>query len=183
VELLYDLAASFLRFKNTGPAFPVSLLYLMVAGLPVTVLHELGHAAAARRLLDADVQVSVGSVGRLTEVRLGQISVSIRALSLPGRVAGAAEVDATRAGARDVLLIALAGPAASLVGAAVTAGLLQSAPPTGVAHNLLWAATLAGAFGVLNLVPLTVQERRGGPSLRTDGRLALDALRVLLVLR
>ena len=69
----------------------------------------------------------------------------------PARVAGTAEFDTSCATARSVLLLALAGPAAS----------------TGV-----------GVFGVLNRVPLTLHERRDGPVVQTDGRLALDALRI-----
>ncbi len=51
-------------------------------------------------------------------------------------------------------------------------------PSAGVVHALVWAATLCGAFGVLNLVPFSYEEPRGGPVVRTDGRLALDALAV-----
>jgi hypothetical protein len=77
-----------------------------------------------------------------------------------------------------VLLIAIAGPAASLVGVVLTARGLSACAPAGVVHDLLWAATLGGVFGVLNLVPLSFQERRDGPAFRSDGRVALDALRV-----
>jgi hypothetical protein len=98
-------------------------------------------------------------------------------------VDGVAEFDATDATARDVLLIALAGPAASLVGTMLTAWALSACSPSGVLHDLLWAATLGGAFAVLNLVPITFQEQRDGPPVRTDGRLALDALRVARALR
>jgi Zn-dependent protease len=182
VELLYDLAEAILRFMGADPGFPVSLLYIFIAGIPVTLLHELGHAVVARRLLSGEVQVEVGTVGKVAELRLGEIALSINALSDPSRAGGYAEFDASRATARDVLLIALAGPAASLLGTIATASLLGHAPP-GVLHNLLWAATLAGVFGVLNLIPLTLQERRNGPSRRSDGKLALDALRVVRALR
>jgi hypothetical protein len=86
--------------------------------------------------------------------------------------------DASRATIRDVLLIALAGPAASLAGTVISAWALSAASPPGVVHDLLWAATLTGVFGVLNLVPLRLQEGRTGPTFRSDGRLALDALRL-----
>jgi hypothetical protein len=48
-----------------------------------------------------------------------------------------------------------------------------------VVHDLLHAATAVGVLAVLNLVPLTLRERRGGPAFQTNGRLALDALRVV----
>jgi hypothetical protein len=69
------------------------------------------------------------------------------------------------------------------MGTILTAWALSATSNAGVVSNLLWAATFAGAFGVLNLVPLRFQERRDGPALRTDGRLALDALRVARALR
>ena len=115
-------------------------------------------------------------------MRLGEITVSLNALSEPGRLGGYAEFDDSRATARDVVLIAVAGPAASLVGTVFTAWLFSGAP-AGTLRDVLWALTLAGVFGVLNLIPFSFQERRDGPSLRTDGRLALDALRVVRALR
>jgi Zn-dependent protease len=183
VDTLYNLADAIVRFMNSSPGVPISLLYLAIAAIPVTLLHELGHAIAARRLLGGDVQVSVGTAGKLAEMRLGQIAMSVNALSHPGKTAGIAEFDDSNATARDILLIALAGPAASLVGTALTAWALSTAAPASVLHDLLWAATLAGVFGVLNLVPITFQDNRNGPSVRTDGRLALDALRVARALR
>jgi Zn-dependent protease len=178
VDWLYSIAGAVVGFMDAGPGLPVSLLYLAFAAIPVTLLHELGHAVAARRLLGGDVQVAVGSVGKIAGVRLGQVALAVNALSHPGRAGGSAEFDASRATARDILLIALAGPAASLAGTVLTAWALSAASPSGMLHSVLWAATFAGAFGVLNLVPLTLQEGRDGPPLRTDGRLALDALRV-----
>ena len=59
---------------------------------PVTLLHELGHALAARRLLGTPVSVTVGSVGRLADFELGQISVSLSALDVPTRVGGLGDV-------------------------------------------------------------------------------------------
>lgn len=170
------------RFMDSGPAFPQGLLYIALASVPVTLLHELGHAVAAWWLLRTPVLVAIGSTGKLAELNLGQISVSVNALASPGRVAGLAEFDASRARALDVLLIALAGPAASLVGV-VLGGALLGAAGGGFVYHLLWAATLTGVFGVLNLIPFEFQEQRDGPYLKTDGSLALEAARVLYALR
>jgi hypothetical protein len=183
VDVLYDLAAAFVRFMDSSPGLPLSLLYLAAAGVPVVLLHELGHAVAARRLLGGEVKVAVGTAGKLADLRLGQLALSVNAVSHPGSAAGVAEFDASRATARDVLLIAVAGPVASLAGTALTAWALSAVPGPGVVFNMLWAATAAGAACVLNLVPLTLQERRGGAWLRTDGRVALDALRVARAMR
>jgi hypothetical protein len=136
----------------------------------------------ARRLIGGEVQVSIGSSGKLAELRLGEVALSVHALSHPGKAA-VAEFDGSRATARDVLMIALAGRAASLVGTVASAWALSAASPSGVLHDLLWAATFVGVFGVLNLVPFTFQEKRDGPSIRTDGRLALDALHAARALR
>jgi hypothetical protein len=183
VDLIYAVAEAIYRFMESGPALPLAFVYIALAAIPVTLLHEFGHAFAAKRLLETQVQVSVGSAGKIAELRLGQITASINALSVPGRVAGTAAFDASRATAKDVVSIAVAGPFASFAGTIVTAGLLASAPAAGIAHDFLWAAVGSGVFGVLNLVPLEFQERRGGPRVRTDGRLAIDALRVALALR
>ena len=54
----------------------------------------------------------------------------------------------------------------------------------GIVHDLLWAATADSVFAVLlNLIPFGFQERRGGPTLHTDGRVALDAAHALRMLR
>ena len=169
---------------ESGPGLLATLIYLAIVAPPMTLLHELGHAITARLLLGGDVQVSVGSAGKLAETHLGQIAISVNALAHPGRAAGHAEFDASRATARDVLLIALAGPAASLAGAAMTAWALSAVGPSGIVHDVLWAATGYGIFcGVLNLMPISLKDRRDGPTVRTDGRLALDALRVARAFR
>lgn len=175
--------ATIARFMDSGPAFPQGLLYILLASFPVTLLHELGHAVVAWWLLRTPVLVAIGSTGKLAELNLGQISVSVNALASPARAAGLAEFDASRARALDVLLIALAGPAASLVGVVLGGALLGAAAGGGFVHHLLWAATLTGVFGVLNLIPFEFQERRDGPYLKTDGSLALEAARVLYALR
>jgi hypothetical protein len=183
VDLLYGLAEAIASFMAFRPAMPAVFLYLALAGIPAILLHELGHAFAAARRLGGEVEVSVGNAGRLAELRLGQIKASINALSLPGRASGLATFDDSRATAHDVLWVAVAGPLASLLGALPTAMLLAAAPESGFAHDLLWAGLLVGIVGVLNLIPFEFQERRNGPRFRSDGRLALDALRVARALR
>lgn len=175
---LYDAMASFVAFVDSGPSWQV-VLFILVGAIPVTLLHELGYALAARALLDAPVSVTVGSHFKLAQVRLGEISVSLNAIASPTRVAGSATFDVSRATARDMLLIALAGHAASAAGLVVAVLALGALPDHGIAHGVAWAAVLTSVFGVLNLIPITLQERRGGLDAQTDGRLALDAARVL----
>lgn len=177
VALLHDLAGVIQRFMHAEPGMPVVLVYLAGVAVPMTLLHELAHALVAARRLGGPVHVSVGGTGKLVRIHLRRLTMAVNALPHPSRLGGYTSFDASRASARDLLLVALAGPAASLAGFIVSALALSSAPPTGVVHNLLWAATAANLFGVLNIVPLEFQERREGPRLRSDGRIALQAIR------
>jgi hypothetical protein len=100
MDALYDLVQTILRFMESSPGLPVSLLYLAVAAVPVTLLHEIGHALAARHLLGGEVKVSVGTAGKLAELRLGQLTVFANALAHPGpgrRCSGIRELQRYRA--------------------------------------------------------------------------------------
>jgi hypothetical protein len=112
--------------------------------------------------------------GRLGDVRVGGVGVRINALTKPGGVGGVAEWDASRATVADTVVVAIAGPAASLAGVLVTAWGL-GVVGAGLVHDLLWAATTGGAFGVLNLIQLHVHDA-DGKGWRTDGRVVPDAL-------
>jgi hypothetical protein len=175
--MLHDIAATIDDFMKSGPGMPASVIYLLVSSIPVILFHELGHAVVAARRLGGPVHVVVGSTGRLISARVGQINMGVNALPNPSRVAGSASFDASHASARDLMLVALAGPLASLLGLVLTAWALGLAPAHGAWHNLLWGATAAGVCGVLNIIPFSFQERRNGPTIRTDGLLALDAAR------
>jgi hypothetical protein len=175
--VLEALVAAVVRFMNAMPAMPAMLLATVVVAFPATLVHELGHALVARRRLDTEVKVQVGTSGRIATVRLGRIGAEIHALGMPGRAAGRAVFDGSAATVLDAVLIALAGPAASLIGFVICA-FAWSATSDGIVGDLLWAATLECAFGSLvNLVPMSVHEH-GGRVLRTDGRAVLDAMRI-----
>jgi hypothetical protein len=181
---LYAIAQAIVDFMNSGPSLALVLLYILVAGIPATALHELGHALVARQRLGIPVNVVVGTTGRIAQLQLGQISMSINALGSPARVGGSATFDASRARARDILLIALAGPAASAVGVLLSVVLLRAAPASGFVHDVLWASVLFGVFAVvLNLIPFDFTEGRDGHGAQTDGGLALEAALTLRALR
>lgn len=182
MDLLYALADHLVVFMNDSPGLLAGVVYVLVASIPVVLLHELGHAAVAQRRLGAEVDVTVGGWAEFARLRLGQISVSLNVLGRYGTASGVAKFDAARATARDILVIAVAGPAASLVGTVATAW-AWSATTSGIGHHLLWAATAVGATAVLNLIPLAYQERRGGATFRTDGLVVLDAVRVIRATR
>jgi hypothetical protein len=182
VDVLYAIAGVIFGFLDSGPPLGWSFVAIAIAAVPCTLLHELGHAIAARRLLDGDVEVVVGTTGKLVELRLGQVSATISALSHPLAAAGTAGFDDARATARDVACIALAGPLASALGLLVSSVLFFGVTTSGVVHDLAWAAVLIDLFGVLNLIPSRIRER-GGSFSRSDGLLVLHALRALWALR
>jgi hypothetical protein len=125
VDLLYGIADAIYSFMESGPPMPAAFLYIAVGSVPVTLLPELGHAFAARRVLGSEVEVSVGNAGKIAQVRLGQIDATINVASHPGRAAGIATFEASRATAEQVLWIALAGPLASLAGVVLAAAALR----------------------------------------------------------
>ena len=88
----------------------------------------------------------------------------------------------------DLLIIAAAGPAASLLGGLVCLWLAARRPWGSESHDFL-ALTALWMFGVgafMNLVPLTLSEgtrKRPGVAMRTDGGIILDLLRLIASLR
>jgi hypothetical protein len=179
VGVLHALALTINDFMNASPAFPVGILYLAVACIPVTLLHELGHATVVRHRLGGEVQITVGSAVKIAEFRLGEISASIHAFERPDRVAGIVRFDATSATPADIAWIALGGPIASLIGLLWAIPFYNIVPRAGIVHGIVWGIVLGSLFGVvLNLIPFEIQERRGQARKRTDGRLFLQALSV-----
>jgi hypothetical protein len=184
MDLLASIALTIDRFMNSGPPFLLSLIYLTIVAVPLTLVHEMGHALAARRLLGGKVHISVGHAGRVGQFQLGQITASINALAFPARFGGFARFDASRATARDIVVIALCGPLASFLGLLIALPLYSAAAPGTIAHGLLWATVLDSVFAVvLNLIPLELGERRGGRARRNDGGIALDAARAIWAVR
>jgi hypothetical protein len=173
MDVLYGLAGAITSFMDASPGLISSFVGFAIVGIPLTLLHELGHAFVARRRVGGDVDVTVGTSGQFAELRLGRIAVALNGLSDPTRRAGVARFDASHATTRDIVAIALAGPAASFAGFVVSAWAYSAA-----GGGLLWCATFASAGGTLiNLIPMQLQERPGEPPVRTDGALALEALR------
>jgi hypothetical protein len=173
---LTGIATTIQDFMKAGPGPLWTLVCLVLVFIPVALLHELGHAAMARARLGSEVHVRIGGVGRIGTFRLGRLIVTLNAFEVPWRLAGLAMFDARQATARDILWIALAGPAASLVGLVILVIGYRHAPASGAIHALLWAAVAESVFAVAPLIPLRLRERRGGPAINTDGMIALSAL-------
>jgi hypothetical protein len=168
---------------HPGGDVPTLFAYVLALSLPMTCLHELGHALAAARRLGDPVHISVGGTRRLLRIRFRRLTMAVNALPYRASLGGYDSIDASRASARDLLLVALAGPLASLTGFLAAAIALSSVSTSGSWHDLLWAAAVTNLAACVSIVPLELRERRGGPRLRTDGRLVLDAVRARRALR
>lgn len=173
-------------FDEAMLAAPIWLFVLTsaIVLIPVVLAHEFGHALMARRLLpDEPVKITAGSAFEVAQLRLGELSISVNALASPIGQAGVTEFDASRAYARNIVLIALAGPAASTLALLLSIAALSVAPGIEVVRLAISCSILLNAFGVLNIIPLAYRNRRKGPVHHTDGRVVLDAVRVMHALR
>jgi hypothetical protein len=172
---MYEVAARFADFMNDGPGLIWMAVVSGVLAVPLTLMHEIGHAVAARKLLRGSVLVHVGHGHARWEFSACGVEFRV-ALVHPFAVpAGFCEYDGAGARARDEVAVALAGPAVTLLGLALS--LVALAHVDGLVRAVVWVAVIAQAFAlVICLLPLTMTDRRGR-AWRSDGRLALDALR------
>lgn len=147
---------------------------LLLATAPLTVLHELGHAAAALALTPGRVGVAMGRQPSLAACSVGRMTVACHPVMLPWRLhAGCVHDPASPA--REAA-IALAGPASSLLSCIVAASALVRVE-SGLVYDALFVMTYVALFtAVGNLVPLTFTDSRGART-RTDGAIVVDALR------
>jgi hypothetical protein len=152
-------------------------------------IHEAGHAVAALARRQPGVEVRMGT-GQTFVLETRLRAVKLR-LANPGflRVgSGQVRWDSERTTVLDLLFIAIAGPAASLLGGLGFAWLAGQCQWGSELYDFLGLTALNMiAFGcVLNLVPFTLTEgtrRRPGMAVRTDGGIILDLLRLIASLR
>jgi hypothetical protein len=147
-----------------------------VVGVPLLVLiHELGHALAAVARTTGRVEVYVGREPAMANFRVGRVGVHLHP-----NLHGAARLgfcQHRQPGRRlDRVLIALAGPVASLVGG-IVALLAASATSHFVQTAFLVLAALSFWITVACLVPMTYRKKGGLQAVDSDGRLILNALR------
>jgi hypothetical protein len=173
MDLLYGLAQTVNDFMQAGPSLFWFFVALVITSPFVILIHELGHTFAAHALLDDHVDVQVGSGFKLLEIEAPRTTINIHALG------GGGQALVRAAPPREMLLIAIAGPAASLLALAPTIAFYSLTSPGTVMHGLLWTAVLAGVFGVLQLVPLAISDGYQGRPLRSDGMIVVDALRAM----
>lgn len=157
---------AFNDFMSSGPGGWEWLGMLLIVTPLVTFWHELGHAVAARRLLGGDVRIEVGEGVKRWERRFAGIDLSIGSFTRPIGIAGRC-IYTGYPSAGEQATIALAGPAATLLGFVLSVAVLSHSN-VGSLHSLAWMATmLQGAGLVLNLIPIEP----------LDGFVAREALR------
>ena len=165
-----------------GPAGPLELFALLIAlefaVQPVsTLIHELGHAAAARRATGKPVSIIVGRGPWLT-FSIDQVRVNFSVLPTRGvMIRGVCRYDAREVSWRRRGLIALAGPAATLIQLLISSLFTFELWPD--AGAVVRAALLLSLIGLgIGLVGNLVPKRRGpGASVVSDGWQALVAFR------
>jgi hypothetical protein len=135
------------------------LFFATLWGLPLTLLHELGHGLAALWLTRGPVLVRVGA-GPALPMRLGRMVLVVSLLG-PGHCAY--DPATLRGRPRSEALIGAAGPIASLVGAAALA--LLAAGTSGELQGILASGALCSALAfALTAIPM-----RYGSGLRPVG--------------
>jgi hypothetical protein len=121
--------------------------------------------------------VAIGQPPPLATAQLGRITICFHPVLLPWRFDAVCAYDDGPASRADAALIALAGPAASLLtGLAAWAALLASPGATMVDGVLGIVAFASLATTLVCLTPLTLTDS-SGTTLRTDGAVVLTAVR------
>jgi hypothetical protein len=178
METLYQVLKPFYDFMQAGPGLLAFFAWVLVLTPPLVFVHEFGHAIAARWLGGGMVVIIIGRGRNLATFRIGTIVVDLNMWFRPTHMGGQALGDTRGLTPWATFWVALAGPAASLGTGLLFLSLFSGAADSGAVHDLLWVAAFDSlGTAVVCLIPMTLQERRGGPTIRTDGQLALDAIR------
>ena len=168
--------AHFDHFMRSGPPLALWIVTLFLVVPPVTLLHEAGHALAARLRLTGRVRIRLGREPARPLCTVAGVEIHLGNLLQPFGITGVCEYEGAGVTAADAFAIALAGPVATAVGLTAAIALLGFVPPQTFAHALVWQATMAqGVSLILTLTPLTVSHR-GRPQ-ASDGAIAIDAVR------
>jgi hypothetical protein len=150
-------------FNDWSPG-KLSMLFVVLAWLPMLVIHELGHALVARLVGWDVIEVVIGYGPELARFRLGRTLVALRAVPIEGHVL---PTPRARKHARlKSALVYAGGPAAELITIVAIGALLGCdvlfSPATDLSVIALQSVALVAAIGVvLNLAPHAMS---GAPS-------------------
>jgi hypothetical protein len=178
-DLMYDVLVPLQRIMDQGSLGEEIAGFLLAALFtPLLVLvHELGHALAVKA---RGLPLHALKVGDRTDliVSVGAFRIELGRLMGNGDMGGYVMYDARRVTTRDALVIALAGPAANLVGALVTGWLAVRFAGAGAGWFIPFTLVLLTVVGVwtalMNLRPAGVA---ADPSTWSDGLWARVAWR------
>jgi len=152
-DQVYEWLEQFQMFMDRGSFADLLLVvFLSALGAPLVVLvHELGHALAVRARGLPLHALKVGDEP-VVSITAGSFRMELGRLLGKGEVGGYVLYDGRAATPLDALVIALAGPAANLAGAAVTGWLATAMWSSGSVAVMLWLVTLTGVWvAVANL--------------------------------
>jgi hypothetical protein len=159
---------------------PFQLLVVAICALvlnPVlTVLHELGHAAAAVVLRPGHVGIQIGARRPVATLEVGRLIVAVHPFVPPWGKTGYCVWDRTDQRRVETVGIALAGPAVELCCGGLA--LLGFTAVDGALARIAFGVTaiLALYSALASLAPITYRDKQGR-EMPTDGALALAALR------
>ena len=188
-DVLYDLAVLLERTLGGSNMYFVYFVWTPIQAFLMVAVHEAGHALAALARRQPGVEVRLGA-GQTVVVAIRLKAVKLR-LANPGFLrigSGQVRWQAERTTVLDLLVIAAAGPGASLLGGLVCFWLAGQCAWGSKPYDFL---ALSGVYMiacgcVLNLLPFTLTEgtrRHPGVAMRTDGGVILDLLRLIASLR
>jgi membrane-associated protease RseP (regulator of RpoE activity) len=177
-DWVYELVEAFISFMD-GLTLVDELTFAAsatVVAFLVVLIHEIGHLIAAVTLRHRVAELVVGDGDDpLLTVRAGGFQIRLGTITGSGDTAGYVVYDGTQATPRDALIIALAGPFASLAGA-VTTGV--TIPVVWSHAGIAFALVAATALGLLCFVGNMVPSGEN-PGSWSDGRWAQVAWRAL----
>ena len=165
------------QFADFMDSLSIATLVVMVlVSEPLAAfVHELGHGIVAVTRVSGDVRVKVGGMGPLVQWSWGRLAVGVSPLVIPGHFGGHCTYEGRTSSRADRILIALGGPAASLVFGLLLWMLDRSLFASGAMHRIAAiTAFVSVGSGLICLVPLKLTDSRGR-TLPTDGAQALAA--------
>ena len=179
--IAFELARRHTHLPSTTQLLAVSLLVEFVLQPISTLVHELGHAAAAVRRGPGTATIMVGR-GPWINITLGRVKVHFSPLPTRGvLIRGVCHFDNPTLSWRARAAIALAGPAATLAELLASAALAILLWPTAgtMLRTLLVSVLVALSSSlVVNLAPRRARGEPGGRRASNDGTQALFALRM-----